>query len=80
MAFEYVKKDTPLDRMSPLVKLLLMSLALILVIQCTKIEYMSILLIWILFGSLWWLVGKVELSSLGFILKLLSMLLSIPIP
>ncbi|MGY5861820.1 MAG: energy-coupling factor transporter transmembrane component T [Candidatus Thorarchaeota archaeon] len=74
MAFEYVKKDTPLDRMSPLVKLLLMSLALILVIQCTKIEYMSILLIWILFGSLWWLVGKVELSSLGFILKLLSML------
>ena len=74
MAFEYVKKDTPLDRMSPLVKLLLMSLALLLVIQCTKIEYMSILLIWILFGSLWWLVGKVELSSLGFILKLLSML------
>ncbi len=74
MAFEYVKKDTPLDRMSPLVKLLLMSLALILVIQCTKIEYISILLIWILFGSLWWLVGKVELSSLGFILKLLSML------
>jgi len=47
MAFEYVKKDTPLDRMSPLVKLLLMSLALLLVIQCTKIEYMSILLIWI---------------------------------
>ena len=74
MAFEYVKKDTPLDRMSPLVKLLLMSLALILVVQCTKIEYISILLIWVLFGSLWWLVGKVELSSLGFILKLLSML------
>ncbi len=74
MAFEYVKKDTPLDRMSPLVKLLLMCMALILVVQCTKIEYISILLIWILFASLWWLVGKVELSSLGFILKLLSML------
>lgn len=74
MAFEYVKKDTPLDRMSPLVKLLLMSLALILVVQCTRIEYISILLIWIFFAFLWWLVGKVELSSLGFILKLLSML------
>jgi len=74
MAFEYVKKDTPLDRMSPLVKLLLMFLALILVVQCTSIEHISILLIWISFASLWWLVGKVELSSLGFLLKLLSML------
>ena len=74
MAFEYVKKDTPLDRMNPLVKLLYMAFALLLVIQCTKTEHISILLLWIFISSLWWVVGKVELSSLGFLIKLLSFL------
>jgi energy-coupling factor transport system permease protein len=74
MAFQYVKKDTPLDRMSPLVKLLYMALALVLVVQCTSTEDISILLIWILVASVWWVVGKVELRSLGFLLKLLSLL------
>ena len=74
MAFEYVKKDTPIDRMNPLVKLLYMALALILVVQCTRIEHISILLIWILIASVWWIVGKVELRSLGFLIKLLSFL------
>ncbi len=74
MAFEYVKKDTPLDRMNPLVKLLYMAFALLLVIQCTRIDTISILLIWILIASLWWVVGKVELKSLGFLIKLLSFL------
>ncbi len=74
MAFEYVKKDTPLDRMNPLVKLLYMAFALILVVQCTRIDNISILLLWILIASTWWIVGKVELRSLGFLLKLLSFL------
>jgi energy-coupling factor transport system permease protein len=74
MAFEYVKKDTPLDRMNPLVKLLYMALALLLVVQCTRIDTISILLIWILIASVWWIVGKVELKSLGFLIKLLSFL------
>lgn len=74
MAFEYVKKDTPLDRMNPLVKLLYMAFALLLVIQCTRIDTISILLIWILIASVWWVVGKVELKSLGFLIKLLSFL------
>lgn len=74
MAFGYVKKDTPLDRMNPLVKLLYMALALLFVIQCTRTEHIGILLIWILIASVWWIVGKVELSSLGFLLKLLSFL------
>jgi energy-coupling factor transport system permease protein len=74
MAFEYVKKDTPLDRMNPLVKLLYMAFALLLVIQCTRIDNISILLIWILIASTWWIVGKVELRSLGFLIKLLSFL------
>ena len=74
MAFEYVKKDTPLDRMNPLVKLLYMALALLLVVQCTRIDNISILLIWILIASVWWIVGKVELKSLGFLIKLLSFL------
>ncbi len=74
MAFEYVQKDTVLDRMNPLVKLLYMSLALLLVVQCTSISHISILLIWIFFATLWWKVGQVELNSLGFLLKLLSFL------
>ena len=74
MAFEYVKKDTPLDRMNPLVKLLYMAFALLFVVQCTRIDAISILLIWILIASLWWVVGKVELKSLGFLIKLLSFL------
>jgi len=74
VAFEYVKKDTILDRMNPLVKLLYMSLALLLVVQCTAISHISILLIWIFFATLWWKVGQVELNSLGFLLKLLSFL------
>ena len=74
MAFEYVKKDTVLDRMNPLVKLLYMALALLLVIQCTRTEHISILIIWILIASVWWIVGKVELKSLGFLIKLLSFL------
>lgn len=74
MAFEYVKKDTVLDRMNPLVKLLYMSLALLLVVQCTSISHISILLVWIFFATLWWKVGQVELNSLGFLLKLLSFL------
>ncbi len=74
MAFEYVKKDTPLDRMNPLVKLLYMAFALLLVVQCTRIDNISILLLWILIASTWWIVGKVELRSLGFLLKLLSFL------
>jgi energy-coupling factor transport system permease protein len=74
MAFEYVKKDTPLDRMNPLVKLLYMALALLLVIQCTSTEHISILVIWILLACTWWIVGRVELKSLGFLLKLLSFL------
>jgi energy-coupling factor transport system permease protein len=74
MAFQYVKKDTPLDRMNPLVKLLYMALALLLVVQCTHIEDISILLIWIVVASAWWVVGRVELRSLGFLLKLLSLL------
>ncbi|TFF91741.1 energy-coupling factor transporter transmembrane protein EcfT [Candidatus Thorarchaeota archaeon] len=74
MAFEYVKKDTILDKMNPLVKLLYMALALLLVIQCTRISDISILLIWILIAVCWWKIGKVELSSLGFLLKLLSFL------
>jgi energy-coupling factor transport system permease protein len=74
MAFEYVKKDTVLDKMNPLVKLVYMALALMLVIQCTRISDISILLIWIVVAVAWWKVGKVELSSLGFLLKLLSFL------
>jgi len=74
MAFEYVKKDTVLDRMNPLVKLLYMALALILVVQCTQISNISILLIWILIATVWWIVGRVELRSLGFLLKLLTFL------
>ncbi len=74
MAFEYVKKDTPLDRMNPLVKLLYMALALLLVVQCTRIDTISILLIWIIIATVWWIVGKVELKSLGFLIKLLSFL------
>ncbi|MHA2022966.1 MAG: energy-coupling factor transporter transmembrane component T family protein, partial [Candidatus Thorarchaeota archaeon] len=74
MAFEYVKKDTVLDRMNPLVKLLYMSLALLLVVQCTSISHISILLIWIVIATVWWKVGQVELKSLGFLLKLLSFL------
>ena len=74
MAFEYVKKDTPLDRMNPLVKLLYMAFALALVVQCTRIDNISILLIWILIASTWWIVGKVELRSLGFLIRLLSFL------
>jgi len=74
VAFEYVKKDTVLDRMNPLVKLLYMSLALLLVVQCTSISHISILLIWIAVATAWWKVGQVELKSLGFLLKLLSFL------
>ncbi|TFG30524.1 energy-coupling factor transporter transmembrane protein EcfT [Candidatus Thorarchaeota archaeon] len=74
MAFEYVKKDTPIDRMNPLVKLLYMAFALLFVVQCTRIDTISILLTWILIASMWWIVGKVELRSLGFLLKLLSFL------
>lgn len=74
MAFEYVKKDTSLDRMNPLVKLMYMAFALLLVVQCTRIDTISILLIWILIASVWWVVGKVELKSLGFLIKLLSFL------
>ncbi|MFX1265545.1 MAG: energy-coupling factor transporter transmembrane component T family protein [Promethearchaeota archaeon] len=74
MAFEYVKKDTSLDRMNPLVKLLYMSLALLLVIQVWNIESISLLLIWIAIATAWWIVGKVELRSLGFLLKLLTFL------
>lgn len=74
MAFEYVKKDTPLDRMNPLVKLLFMALALLLVIQVWNVESISILLIWIAMATAWWIVGKVELRNLGFLLKLLTFL------
>ncbi|MFX0045555.1 MAG: energy-coupling factor transporter transmembrane component T family protein, partial [Candidatus Hermodarchaeota archaeon] len=74
MAFEYVKKDTSLDRMNPLVKLLYMALALLLVIQVWNIESISLLLIWIVIATAWWIVGKVELRSLGFLLKLLTFL------
>lgn len=74
MAFEYVKKDTSLDRMNPLVKLLYMALALLLVIQVWNIESISLLLIWIAIATAWWIVGKVELRSLGFLLKLLTFL------
>ncbi len=74
MAFEYVKKDTPLDRMNPLVKLLYMALALILVIQVWNVESIALLLIWIAIATTWWIVGKVELSNLGFLLKLLTFL------
>lgn len=74
MAFEYVKKDTPLDRMNPLVKLLYMALALLLVIQVWNIESISLLIIWIAIATAWWIVGKVELRNLGFLLKLLTFL------
>ncbi len=74
MAFEYVKKDTPVDKMNPLVKLLYMALALLLVIQVWNIESISLLIIWIAMATVWWVVGKVELSSLGFLLKLLTFL------
>jgi energy-coupling factor transport system permease protein len=74
MAFEYVKKDTPLDRMNPLVKLLYMALALLVVIQVWNIESISLLIIWICIATVWWIVGKVELRNLGFLLKLLTFL------
>ncbi len=74
MAFEYVKKDTPLDRMNPLVKLFYMALALLVVIQVWNTESISLLIIWIGIATVWWIVGKVELRNLGFLLKLLTFL------
>lgn len=74
MAFQYVEKDTPIDKMNPLIKLFYMALGLIFVVQMTAIQDIAILLVWIGIAVLWWLVGKVELSSLGFLLKLLTFL------
>lgn len=74
MAFQYVKKDTALDKMNPLIKLFYMAVALIFVIQMTATQDIAILIIWILMALTWWIVGKVELSSLGFLLKLLTLL------
>jgi len=74
VAFQYVKKDTALDKMNPLIKLFYMAVALIFVIQMTATQDIAILIIWILMALTWWIVGKVELSSLGFLLKLLTLL------
>ncbi|TFG04720.1 energy-coupling factor transporter transmembrane protein EcfT, partial [Candidatus Thorarchaeota archaeon] len=72
MAFEYVRKDTPLDRMNPIVKLAYMGAALIFALNLSQIPQLSIVVLWLIVATLWWIVGKVELRSLGILLSLLK--------
>lgn len=75
LAFEYIPKDTALDRMNPLVKFAFVGVALIFGLSIgTAGQYsdFSVLVIWMLLVIVWWMVGKVELRSLGLLLSLLK--------
>ncbi len=72
MAFEYVKKDTPLDSMNPLVKLAYMGAALIFALSLNQLTQLGVVVLWLLVATLWWIAGKVELKSLGLLLSLLK--------
>ncbi|MHA1771554.1 MAG: energy-coupling factor transporter transmembrane component T family protein [Candidatus Thorarchaeota archaeon] len=72
MAFEYIKKDTPLDRMNPLVKMAYVGIALIYALTMNNVTQFAVVIVWILIAMLWWIVGKVELRSLGILLSLLK--------
>ncbi len=72
MAFQYIPKDTILDRMNPLVKLTYVSFALIFALLVNEISDLAIMVLWILTATVWWLAGKVEMRSLGFLLSLMK--------
>lgn len=72
MAFQYVPKDTYLDRMNPLVKLAYVGTALIFALLIDEITDLSIVFLWILVGAAWWMAGRVEIRSLGFLLSLMK--------
>jgi len=72
VGFEYVKKDTPLDRMNPLVKMSYVGIALIYALTMNNVTQLAVVIVWLLIATLWWIVGKVELRSLGILLSLLK--------
>lgn len=75
MAFQYIKKDTPLDRMNPLVKFAFVGAALIFGLSIGtsgQIHHLSVTVVWILLVTVWWMVGKIEVKSLGILLALLK--------
>lgn len=75
MAFQYIKKDTVLDRMNPLVKFTFIGAALIFGLSIGlggEENQLSVIVIWMLLVSVWWIAGKIELKSLGFLLTLLK--------
>ncbi len=75
MAFQYIQKDTPLDRMNPLVKFLFVGCALVFGLTVGtggQIQDLSVIVIWMLLVTSWWIAGKIELKSLGILLSLLK--------
>jgi len=71
MAMEYIKEETPVHRLNPIVKFIYMLFTLILIFSANFTYDVLMLLIWLVATLILWRIAKVSIRYLGVILKLL---------
>src|SRR5208337_1207099 len=68
-AIEFVKKDTPIHRLQPLTKLILLIASLVVMVA---VDDLFLYVAWILMLLVWWKVGKIELGRFAGLARLLT--------
>lgn len=69
---EYIKADTLVHRLNPIVKLVYVLLTLIIVFVCSRTPDMLVLIFWLIVALIFWKIGKLKIRYFMGLVKLLS--------